>query len=185
GGRRSSSNQLTGSCDGCSIVRRHAWSRRRTGGRIQGEDIMSKGRLQQLLDLGQSVWYDYIRRDLYTGPELRRLVEQDVLRGMTSNPTIFEKAIAETNLYDEDIRRKGSAGAAPPQVFEALAVADVQAAADVFRPVYDQSGGNDGFVSIEVGPQLANETDGSIAEARRLWQACNRPNVMVKIPGTR
>jgi transaldolase len=146
---------------------------------------MSTGRLQQLLELGQSVWYDYIRRDLYTGPELRRLVEQDVLRGMTSNPTIFEKAIAETNLYDEDIRRKGSAGAAPPQVFEALAVADVQAAADVFRPVYDQSGGNDGFVSIEVGPQLAHDTEGSIAEARRLWQACNRPNVMVKIPGTR
>lgn len=145
---------------------------------------MSDGRMKQLLALGQSVWYDYIRRDLYTGPELRRLVEEDGLRGMTSNPTIFQKAIAGTELYDEDIRRQGSAGAAAPQVFEALAVTDVQRAADVFRPVFDATGGNDGFVSIEVGPHLAHDTEGSIAEARRLWQACSRPNVMVKIPGT-
>lgn len=140
--------------------------------------------LQRLTDLGQSIWYDYIRRDLIEGGGLKRLVEEDSLRGMTSNPTIFQKAIAETSLYDEDIRRFGEQGLSTAEVFERLSVADVQRAADVFRPVFDATGGEDGFVSIEVGPALALDTEGSIAEARRLWRACDRPNVMIKIPGT-
>jgi transaldolase len=145
---------------------------------------MKANPLLRLGELGQSVWYDFIRRDLYQGPELKRLIDEDGLRGMTSNPTIFQKAIAESPLYDEDIRSAGEAGKDPAATFESLAVADVRAAADIFRPVYDASGGDDGFVSIEVGPHLARDTQGSIAEARRLWSSCGRPNVMVKIPGT-
>jgi transaldolase len=140
--------------------------------------------LLRLSALGQSVWYDYIRRDLYQSGELARLIAQDGLKGMTSNPTIFEKAVAGGELYDEDIRRAASQGKGPSDIFEALAVEDVRRAADVFRPVYEATGGDDGFVSIEVGPRLALDTQGSIEEARRLWKACERPNVMVKIPGT-
>jgi transaldolase len=140
--------------------------------------------LQRLSALGQSVWYDYIRRDLYLDGELQRLIAEDGLKGMTSNPTIFEKAIAASELYDDDIRREAAAGKGAADIFEALAVEDVRRAADVFRPVYEATGGNDGFVSIEVGPRLALDTQGSIQEARRLWRACDRPNVMVKIPGT-
>ncbi len=145
---------------------------------------MSENPLKRLAGLGQSVWYDYIRRDLYQGGGLARLIQEDGLAGMTSNPTIFQKAIAETNLYDEDIRRLGGEGRSPGDIFEGLAVRDVQSAADVFRPVYDRTGGNDGFVSIEVQPKLARDTAATIAEARRLWASCSRPNVMVKIPGT-
>jgi transaldolase len=145
---------------------------------------MTVNPLKRLVELGQSVWYDYIRRDLYRGSELRRLIEEDGLRGMTSNPTIFEKAIAETDLYDEDMRRLASSGANSATIFESLAVEDVRRAAETFQPVYDTTGGDDGFVSIEVRPQLARDTEGSIAEARRLWKACDRPNVMVKIPAT-
>jgi transaldolase len=140
--------------------------------------------LKKLAELGQSVWYDYIRRDLYEGGELRRLIEEDGLSGMTSNPTIFQKAIAETDLYDDSIRRLSGRGLSGPALFEALEVEDVRAAADVFRPVFDRTGGDDGFVSIEVNPALSHDTEGTVAEARRLWRACDRPNVMVKIPGT-
>jgi transaldolase len=140
--------------------------------------------LRTLTKLGQSVWYDYIRRDLYEGPELKRLIA-DGLRGMTSNPALFEKAIAQTDLYDEDIRRCQVMGADPLTTFEFLAVTDVRRAAETFQPVYDETGGDDGFVSIEVRPQLAGDTEGSIVEARRLWQACDRSNVMIKIPATK
>lgn len=140
--------------------------------------------LKRLSELKQSVWYDYIRRDLMNSGELARLIREDGLAGMTSNPTIFQKAIAETELYDEDVRRAGDEGRDPFAIFEKLAVDDVCRAADLFRPVFDAAGGGDGFVSIEVGPRLANDTEGSIREARRLWAACDRPNVMVKIPGT-
>ncbi|HEY6138509.1 MAG TPA: transaldolase [Thermoanaerobaculia bacterium] len=140
--------------------------------------------LRRLTDLGQSAWYDYIRRDLYRGPALRRLIEDYDLRGMTSNPTIFAKAIVETNLYDEEIRRLTANGASGDETFDALVVDDVRGAADGFRPLFEATGGEDGFVSIEVGPQFARDTAGSIAEARRLWSACDRPNVMVKIPAT-
>ncbi len=143
---------------------------------------MSANPLQQLSELGQSVWYDYIRRDLVEGGGLKRLIDEDGLSGMTSNPTIFEKAIADSSLYDDDIG--GGAGKSAAQVYEALAVRDVGGAADVFRPVYDARGGDDGFVSIEVQPHLARDTRGTIVEARRLWSECARPNVMVKIPGT-
>ena len=145
---------------------------------------MTANPLKRLNELGQSVWYDYIRRDLYTTDKLSRLIQDDGLSGMTSNPTIFQKAIAETDLYDSEIRSFGEKERAPARLFERLAVEDVSRAADVFRPVYDRARGNDGFVSIEVAPQLAHDTEGTIAEAQRLWKACNRPNVMVKIPGT-
>jgi transaldolase len=145
---------------------------------------MNPNRVRQLAELGQTVWYDFIRRDLYQGPELRRLIEEDGLQGMTSNPTIFQKAIASSQLYDEDIRRMGAAGKSPPEIFEALAVADVCGAADAFRPLFERSKGQSGFVSIEVQPGLAGDTGGTVAEARRLWGACGRPNIMVKIPAT-
>lgn len=140
--------------------------------------------LRRLTELGQSVWYDSIRRDLYRGPALSRLIEEDYLRGMTSNPTIFAKAIVETDLYDGEIGRLTANGASADEIFEELMIDDVRGAADVFRPVFEATGGEDGFVSIEVGPQLARDTARSIAEARRLWTACDRPNVMVKIPAT-
>jgi transaldolase len=145
---------------------------------------MTDNPLEKLRELGQSVWYDYIRRDLITSGRLAKLIREDALAGMTSNPTIFQKAIAETALYDQDIARMGGDGKSPAEIFEGLEVADIQSAADAFRPVFDASGGNDGFVSIEVGPHLALDTEATIAEARRLWKECGRDNVMVKIPAT-
>jgi transaldolase len=144
---------------------------------------MSSNPLKTLSELGQSVWYDYIRRDLVEGGGLARLIESDGLSGMTSNPTIFEKAIAGSALYDADISGAGS-GKTAAEVYEPLAIRDVRGAADVFRPVFDARGGDDGFVSIEVAPHLARDTQATIGEARRLWSECGRPNVMVKIPGT-
>lgn len=151
----------------------------------QGGVVKTANPLKKLKELGQSVWYDFIRRDLYESEELRKLIQDDGLSGMTSNPTIFQKAIAGTDLYDDEIRRLATQSKDTAQVFEALAVRDVRSAAQVFRPVYEESGGNDGFVSIEVRPKLAHDAQGSIEEAHRLWQACNLPNVMVKIPGTK
>lgn len=139
--------------------------------------------LIRLRELGQSVWLDYIRRDLFDG-ELDRLIEEDGLAGMTSNPTIFDNAISDTDLYDDVIRECGP-DMEPDEIFEKLAVADVREAADHFRPLFDRTQGQDGFVSIEVRPALANDTEGTIEEVRRLWTSCDRPNVMVKIPGTR
>jgi transaldolase len=140
--------------------------------------------LKRLSEAGQSVWYDYIRRDLTTGPLLKRYIEDDGLSGMTSNPTIFQKAIADSSLYDADIKGLARTSRNAATIFEALAVADVRGAADAFRGVYDRTGGDDGFVSIEVSPVLARDTQGTIAEARRLWKSCDKANVMVKIPGT-
>jgi transaldolase len=140
--------------------------------------------LRQLGELGQSIWYDYITRDLLRSGELERLIREDGLRGMTSNPTIFEKAIAGSQLYDDDIRRLTELGRNPSEIFEALAVADVQAACDLFRPVYRETQGRDGLVSLEVSPRLAHDTEGTIHEAERLWNAVDRPNAMIKIPGT-
>jgi transaldolase len=139
--------------------------------------------LLRLRELGQSVWLDYIRRDLFDG-ELDRLIEEDGLAGMTSNPTIFDKAISDTDLYD-DVIRECNPDMEPDEIFEKLAVADVREAADHFRPLYDETEGRDGFVSIEVRPSLAGDTEGTIEEVRRLWTSCDRPNVMVKIPGTK
>lgn len=145
---------------------------------------MTQHPLVRLCDLGQSPWYDFITRDLVRSGELARLIREEGLRGMTSNPTIFEKAIASSSDYDEDIATLAAGGATPSEIAESIAVTDVQAACDVFRPVYDASGHGDGTVSLEVAPTLANDTDGTIAEAERLWARLDRPNVMIKIPGT-
>jgi transaldolase len=126
-----------------------------------------------------------MRRDLFTTGELARLIRDDGLTGMTSNPTILEKAISGSDIYDAQIRNMARWGLEPDAVLESLAVEDVRRAADEFRAVYEATGGNDGFASIEVRPQLAHDTEGSIVEARRLWKGCNRPNVMVKIPSTK
>ncbi len=141
--------------------------------------------LVALSRLGQSPWYDFITRDLVRSGELARLIHEDGLKGMTSNPTIFEKAVATSTLYDSDIQQLADQGRSPAEIFEALAVADVQAACDVFRPVFEQDPNGDGTVSLEVSPTLAHDTDGTVREAERLWAAVNRPNVMIKIPGTR
>ena len=141
--------------------------------------------LVRLGQLGQSPWYDYITRDLVTEGELARLIAEDGLLGMTSNPTIFEKAVAGSKLYDEDIRRLTDEGRDAAAIFEAIAAEDVRAACDLFRPVYDASGEGDGTVSLEVSPTLADDAAGTFGEAKRLWAAVGRPNVMIKIPGTR
>ena len=143
-----------------------------------------KNNLEQLGTLGQSIWLDYIRRDLVASGGLRRLIEEDGLRGMTSNPSIFEKAIVESHDYDEDIRAMVREGKGTEAIYEALSQRDVQSAADEFRPLYDRMDGEDGYVSLEVNPHLAHDTSGTIKEARRLWAALNRPNVLIKVPGT-
>lgn len=138
--------------------------------------------LKQLQAQGQSVWLDDIRRDLIEGGELARLITEDGLRGVTSNPAIFNKAIAETDLYDEALRALPDGS--PKDWYEALAIADIQAACDAFAPVYEQTEGGDGFVSLEVSPRLAHDTPSTLAEARRLWARVDRPNVMIKVPAT-
>ena len=145
---------------------------------------MSRNPLVLLGELGQSPWYDFITRDLVTGGELDRLIAEDGLKGMTSNPTIFQKAVASSALYDQDIRNLTALGMQPREIFESLAVTDVQGACCSFMDTYDGSGGTDGLVSLEVDPTLARDTAGTITEARRLWDAVNRPNAMIKIPGT-
>ncbi|MGD0223936.1 MAG: bifunctional transaldolase/phosoglucose isomerase [Terriglobia bacterium] len=145
---------------------------------------MSNNPLRVLNSLGQSVWFDYIRRSELTSGHLKALVDADGVSGVTSNPSIFEKAIAGSNDYDEAIRKLVEAGEETPLIFEALEVEDIRTAADIFRPVYDSTEGRDGFVSIEVAPTLARDTQGTIAEAHRLWQRVDRPNVLVKVPGT-
>jgi len=134
--------------------------------------------------LGQSLWLDYIHRDLLDSGELRRLIEQDGIRGVTSNPTIFEQAIGGGTAYDAAIAALAREGRDARGILEALAVEDVARAADAFRPIYEMAGGNDGFVSLEVAPDLAHDADGTVAEARRLWAAVDRPNLMIKVPGT-
>ncbi|MBM4187111.1 MAG: transaldolase [Gemmatimonadetes bacterium] len=134
--------------------------------------------------LGQSPWYDFITRELIRSGTLARLIADDGLLGMTSNPTIFEKAIASSGDYDDDIRTQAAAGLDAKGIFETLAVKDVQAACDVFQPVFVATKGRDGHVSLEVSPALAHDGPATAAEAKRLWAAVNRPNAMIKIPGT-
>jgi transaldolase/glucose-6-phosphate isomerase len=141
-------------------------------------------RLAALTEAGTSVWLDQIRRSLTEGGELRRLVEEDSLRGVTSNPAIFEKAILGSQDYDEQIERLAREGLNTRSVYQDIVIQDVQEAADVMRTVYDESGGADGFVSLEVDPDLAFDTDRTIAQAREYWGRVDRPNVMIKIPGT-
>ncbi|MCA9444209.1 MAG: bifunctional transaldolase/phosoglucose isomerase, partial [Candidatus Omnitrophica bacterium] len=140
--------------------------------------------LKHLADYGQSIWLDYLRRQLVVGGELDRLIEEDGLRGMTSNPKIFEKAIGGSHDYDVDIRALALQGNSVSEVYESLSVEDVQSAADKFRPLYEESNGDHGFVSLEVNPHLARDTEGTIKEAKHLWNALNRPNVFIKVPAT-
>ncbi len=145
---------------------------------------MKNNPLKQLGALGQSIWLDYIRRDLIASGDLRRLIEEDGLRGMTSNPSIFEKAIVESHDYDADIRAMVLQGKDAEAIYEVLSQDDVRSAAGEFRPLYDKTDGKDGYVSLEVNPHLARDTNGTIKEARRLWAALDRPNVLIKVPGT-
>lgn len=145
---------------------------------------MKENRLHKLQALGQSIWLDYIRRDLLSSGELRRLIEEDGLRGITSNPAIFEKSITGSHYYDDDIRTMALEGKDVKAIYEGLSQQDVQRAADEFRPVYNSSDGADGYVSLEVNPHLAHNTAGTLEEARQLWVALNRPNVFIKIPAT-
>jgi transaldolase/glucose-6-phosphate isomerase len=141
--------------------------------------------IQQALALGQSIWYDGIRRSLLTSGELEHMVKKEGLRGMTSNPSIFDAAIAGSSDYSDaiaELRRSGPTDA--KSVYESLAIADIRAAADIFRPVYDESDGDDGYVSMEVSPELAHDTAATVAEATRLWGTVDRSNLMVKVPGT-
>jgi transaldolase len=140
--------------------------------------------LRRLEQFGQSIWLDYIRRQMITSGELKRLIDEDGLKGMTSNPAIFEKAIAGSTDYDEAIRKMVAQNKSVLGIYHDLTVEDVQMAADAFRPLYDEKDGKDGFVSLEVNPHLARNTEGTIAEARQLWTAVNRPNVLIKVPGT-
>jgi transaldolase / glucose-6-phosphate isomerase len=144
-----------------------------------------KNLLKGLLDYGQSPWMDYIRRDLLTGGELKRLIHDDGLRGMTSNPSIFAKAITGSKDYSDILESADAKKLNATQLYEKIAVRDVQDAADIFRPVYDESRRRDGYVSLEVSPALALEADKTLEEARRLWKMVNRPNVMIKVPGTK
>ena len=141
-------------------------------------------KMKSLLNLRQSVWLDYLHRHLTRSGDLQALID-DGLRGMTSNPTIFEQAIGGSADYDDALAEVAASPKTDREVFEMLAITDVREAADLFRPVYDATGGADGFVSLEVSPGVARDTDGSVNEARRLWKAVDRPNVMIKIPGTR
>jgi transaldolase/glucose-6-phosphate isomerase len=146
---------------------------------------MGQNPLREVQRLGQSIWYDYIRRRLITSGELRNLIEHDGISGITSNPSIFEKAIAGSNDYDAAITSLHRSGPlAAQEVFEHLAIEDICQAADLLAPVYETTGGRDGYVSLEVSPHLANDTDATIADARRLWAAVDRPNLMIKVPGT-
>jgi transaldolase len=151
---------------------------------MQGAGTMGNNPLKELGTLGQSIWLDYIRRDLMSSGGLRRLIEEDGLRGMTSNPSIFEKAIVESHDYDGDIRALALQGIGTAAVYETLSQRDVESAADEFRPLYDRTDGKDGYVSLEVNPHLADDTKGTVKEARRLWAALNRPNVFIKVPAT-
>jgi transaldolase/glucose-6-phosphate isomerase len=140
-------------------------------------------KLHQLAELGQAIWLDYIRRSFITGGDLDDLVAEG-LRGVTSNPSIFEKVIAGSNDYDDALHALGNQNKSVEEIYEALAIEDIRMAADVLRPVYDETEGADGYVSLEVSPNLAHDTWGTIAEARRLWAALDQPNVMIKVPAT-
>ena len=145
----------------------------------------TKNPLKELLSYGQSMWLDYIRRDLFTTGKLKQMIEDDGLRGMTSNPAIFEKAIGESSLYDDILKTLSDRNDLDATGrFEQIAIRDIRDAADALRPVYQASNYRDGFVSLEVSPYLARKTQETMDEARRLWKEVDRENVMIKVPGT-
>src|SRR5690349_22263221 len=141
--------------------------------------------IKKLTSLGQSLWYDNIQRKLLVNGELKAMIERGDIRGVTSNPTIFQNAITKTHDYDGSLMSMAWAGWDAEKIFWHLAVEDIQEACDLFRPLYDQTDGGDGFVSIEVSPYLAKDTEGTIQQAQELWAQVNRPNLMVKIPATK
>jgi transaldolase len=146
---------------------------------------MNKNHLSELESFGQSIWLDYLRRNALENGEIEHWIDQDGASGLTSNPSIFEKAIVGSHDYDNAIRSMALQGKSIEEIYEALTIEDIQRAADLFRPTYDRLEGKDGFVSLEVSPKLAHDTAGSITEARKLWAAVNRPNLFIKIPATR
>jgi len=145
---------------------------------------MKDNPLKTVGTLGQSIWLDYIRRDLIESGDLQKLIDDDGLRGMTSNPTIFEEGIASGRGYDDEITALAKAGKSINEIYESITQNDVRKAADAFRPLYDSTEGRDGYVSLEVNPHLAHNSQGTMDEARRLWAALDRPNVLIKIPAT-
>ncbi|MDX1522998.1 MAG: transaldolase [Anaerolineae bacterium] len=145
---------------------------------------MTKNPLLKLKDYGQSVWLDFLSREILDSGKLKRLIDEDGLSGVTSNPSIFKKAIADSDDYDDAIRDLVQQDCQIEEIYQTIVVEDIQRAADLLRPTYDASAGRHGFVSLEVSPHLAYETDGTIEEARRLWAAVERPNVFIKVPAT-
>jgi transaldolase len=149
-------------------------------------DAVPAGRspLHELHALGQSVWLDYIRRGILDNGELEEMITRYDLRGVTSNPSIFQQAIGDSDDYDDAFDLLAGEGAEAAEAYEEMAVDDIRRACDLFRSVYDRAAGADGFVSLEVSPELAHDTDATVVEARRLWAAVDRPNLMIKVPGT-
>ncbi|HEX4203798.1 MAG TPA: transaldolase [Ktedonobacteraceae bacterium] len=140
--------------------------------------------LLQLRELGQSVWYDNIDRVQLANGQFQKLLSEDGIVGVTANPTIFEKSISAGHAYDEQMQQLISAGKSTNEIYEALIIQDIRTVADMLRPTYDSTEGKDGYVSLEVSPDLAHDTQGTINEARRFWKMVDRPNLMIKIPAT-
>lgn len=141
--------------------------------------------VKSIHDLGQSIWLDFFDRDLMDSGKLQQLIDEDGLSGITSNPSIFEKAVDSSSDYDEDIRNLAGQDKSNEEIFFGFAVNDIRRAADILRPVFDKAKGTDGFVSLEVSPHLANDTEGTVKQAKQLWKSVDRQNVMIKIPGTK
>ena len=146
---------------------------------------MKQNPLLKIQEFGQSIWQDYIQRNIILSGELKQLINEDGIRGITSNPSIFDTAIAGSRDYDDDIRAMALEGKSIEEIYRFLTVRDVRQAADLFRPMYDGSEGKHGFVSLEVNPHLARNVEGTIQEARDLWKSLDRPNVFIKVPATR
>jgi transaldolase len=145
---------------------------------------MTKNPLIKLQQLGQSVWLDYLHRRMFESGELAGLIKEDGLQGVTSNPSIFQKAIGNSDVYDDAISALARQGKSTEEIYRTLVVEDVQRAADLFRPLYDSTDGRHGFVSLEVNPHLAYDTEGTVEEARMFWRLLHRPNVFIKVPAT-
>src|SRR5690606_3433864 len=141
--------------------------------------------LNKIQQHGQSIWLDLLDREIRDSGKLKSLIDEDDLRGLTSNPSIFEKAINGSSDYDKDIEKFAKETESNSEIFFNMAISDIQRAADIFKPVFDKTNGKDGFVSLEVSPYLARDTDGTIEQARDLWKRVDRKNVMIKIPGTK
>ena len=140
--------------------------------------------LLQLKELGQSVWYDNIDRSQLASGQFQRMLDEDGVVGVTANPTIFEKSISAGHAYDEQIDQLIRKGKSTNEIYEALIITDIQTVADILRPIYEQTNGHDGYVSLEVSPDLAHDTEATLSEVRRFWKMVDRPNLMIKIPGT-